>query len=234
MTDIPILFSAPMVLAMIDGRKTQTRRLAWGKPFGVDGVDDLGAQDLIRDGYKVSGMDDTEHRICWRPSRWQKAKAGDRLWVREAWRPGYGADWFREDLGRVPRPSDYDPKTTAIEYLADNGHELAGKNRPGIHMPRWVSRLTLELVEAPRIEPLQAISQDDAQAEGATFHDGRGIGHSGYRHDPTHGHVYRTPRESFQSLWSRVHGDEESWNGNPDVIVLTFKVHKTNIDRIAA
>ena len=71
--------------------------------------------------------------------------AGDRLWVREAWRPSYGADWYREDLGRVPSPRDFDPKTTAIEYLADGERELGGKNRPGIHMPRWASRLTLSI-----------------------------------------------------------------------------------------
>src|SRR5690606_30090952 len=80
----------------------------------------------------------------------------------------YDHDYYREDLGRCPRPSDLDPATAAIEYLADGERELGGKTRVPIHMPRWASRLTL-IVEAVRFEPLQAINEADAIREGVTL-----------------------------------------------------------------
>lgn len=83
MTDIPIMFSTAMVLALLAGRKLMTRRLAWKDPVSFyDPEDDQDAQapKLRRRGWKVSGRDDLDHRIGWPPTPWQKVKPGDRLW----------------------------------------------------------------------------------------------------------------------------------------------------------
>lgn len=225
MSDRPILFSAPMVRALLDGRKTQTRRLAWGKPFGVDGVDDLAAQDMMRDGFKVSGMDDTEHRICWPPTIWQKIKPGDRLWVRENFAhvggsdPGillYEATW-REDATRAgcdqPLP-DVPPKWT-----------------PCIHMPRKLSRVMLE-VTGVRVQRLHDLSEQDAIAEGAVedWADGLSVWYfpGGWTLKvKQHG---KTAREGYRWLWQALHGN---WDHNPEVVALTFTVTKANIDSLA-
>lgn len=144
---------------------------------------------------------------------WQ---VGDRLWVREAWRPSYSAEGWREDLGRVARPIDFDPKTTAIEYLADDEHELNGKNRPGIHMPRWASRMFLTVTER-RVQRLQEISETDAKAEGVS----RPFGICD--DDGT------TFVDGYGSLWEEIHG-LDSWDLNPWVCALTFTVEHRNID----
>lgn len=147
------------------------------------------------------------------------------LWVRESWRASYCSDLYREDLGRCPRPSDLTPGEI-VEYLADPGAtELGGKSRVSIHMPRWASRLTLE-VTAARREPLTEISESDAIAEGIQefafkcFAFNRGAGPS-----------YDTGRLAYAGLWKVLHG-EDSWKANPEVVAITFTVHKQNIDAL--
>ena len=170
MTDIPIIFSAPMVQALLDGRKTMTRRLAW----------------------EWREFPEIEQRLR-RSSLWQRAKPGDRLWVRETWRDG----------------------AMAVMYRADgNGGALATWRSP-IHMRRKDSRITL-VVTATKIEPLQKISHDDAVAEGVGI-----FPHS------------MSAQKRFKELWESLHG-ADSWSGNPDVVAMTFEVHRQNIGRKAA
>jgi hypothetical protein len=213
-TDHPIIFSAPMVRALLDGRKTMTRRLAWGKPVGVD-VDEEAARDLRRDGWKVSGPDDTEHRIAWRRSPWQRVQPGDRLWVRETWRTGCFFD--------SRKPSDIDV-AAPISFDADglrNG--LSGKTRVAIHMPRWASRLTL-IVTGTKIERLHDITVVEAMKEGI----GRrvepvdGVPTTIYSDDFDIG-ASECPRDHFRLLWIWLHG-KESWDANPEVVAITFAV----------
>lgn len=209
-TDRPIIFSAPMVRALLAGRKTQTRRLA------------------------ISPL--------------RRVVVGDRLWVRESFRVGYGADWYREDFGRAPKPKEMDPATTAVEYLCDGERELSGKSYPSIHMPRWASRLTL-IVEDVRIERLRAISEGDATAEGVErgehpiTNDVDGwkdysIIHAGPHKGKRHPHAiapWKNARLSFQSLWETLHQKPgERWEDDPTIVALTFRVIHSNIDRIAA
>lgn len=189
----PIIFSAPMVRALLDGLKTQTRRLA--------------------------------------TSPLRRCEVGDRLWVREnAWIcPPRWTETPQNPMG---------PERQEVAYQADDRRgdtaEAAGayglKLRPSIHMPRWASRLTL-IVEAVRVEPLQAISEADAVAEGIEFVT-----------ETASGKFYRNYRGgqcplmawgSYRSLWESLHG-EENWSANPDVVALTFRVERGNIDRIAA
>lgn len=207
MSTTPIIFSAPMVLALLEGRKTMTRRLAW-QPYKK-------LPKMLHPLARLIGG------ITHKPSPWQSVKPGDLLWVREnvaivgGGDPGtaiYAANW-RED---------------AVARGLDNIPDDPPKWIPSIHMPRWASRLTLE-VTATKIEKLQAISEADAQAEGAMFHNGGQTGHSGWRHD--YKDVFVNARYSFAALWMSLHGDA-SWHASPEVVALTFKVHKCNVDQV--
>lgn len=180
MTERPILFSAPMVRAILEGRKSQTRRLANRRAAIVH--------------------------------------PGDRLWVRESWRAAEAHD-------RLP-PRDIERESAVVYYEADqlkSAWEL-GKLRPGIHMPRWASRLTLE-VEAVRIEPLQAISEADAIAEGVHLIAAWNTEGPNFYMIKTSaiGSINQpTARETFSLFWQHLNG-EESWAANPEVVVITFR-----------
>lgn len=141
MADRPILFSGPMVRALLDGCKTQTRRIL-KEPYGT---------------MEIVGEE-------WRPIH-TKVKARDRLWVREAWR----CNGWATDLATIFYAASEGDGYTAMceQYPVANKPPLritAGW-RPSIHMPRWASRMTLT-VTAVRVERLQDISEDDAAAEG--------------------------------------------------------------------
>jgi hypothetical protein len=149
MRDIPIPLHAWEVLALLDGRKTQTRRLAWREKECPGGpINDGGGQ-----------MDYIEPSIVRTPSPWQRVQPGDRLWVRETWQL-YGM----EALPDRERPIFYRADDDARE-----GHATPPdlKWRSSIHMPRWASRLTLAITDV-RVQLLHEISEADAQAEGTT------------------------------------------------------------------
>lgn len=221
MADRPIIFSAPMIHALLDGRKTMTRRLAWRDPIAVP--DD--AADYWRGrGARVSFADDTDTRLTWLPSPWQRVQPGDRLWVREAW----ATHWANDNLA----PSDISPMHWSVRYLADDHVRRARdgslaevgqckKGRPSIRMPRWASRLTLT-VTAVRVEHLQDISEADAVAEGA-YPPPAGTDDDGMRYDAG------TSRDGFRGIWNSLHG-EGAWAANPEVVAITFSVDRRNID----
>lgn len=188
MTDYPVIFSAPMVLALLAGRKTQTRRLAWSA-----------SEKAIASGAKK------------RPSSWQKVAAGDRLYVREA---------ITRSGGLIQYMADH--KTSNHLWPASWQRDTA----PGMHLLRAASRLTL-IVEATKVEPLQNIAAEDAKAEGVE-------GWSGDWFETGFGCIPSTnvpARTQFAGLWKQLHGPD-AWEANPDVVALTFRVVKENIDRI--
>lgn len=174
--DRPIIFSAPMVRALLDGRKTQTRRLAWGTPFGVDGYDDLAAEDLRREGFKVSGPDDTERRLAWPATHWQRVRPGDRLWV-------------RENFAR--------PNGSVVRYVATDD-VIGCRVTSSMRMPRNYSRLTLT-VTATKIERLQTMTTRDARAEGMPP-----IKVTAGCNDPSG--IDRAFINQFAVLWDELHG----------------------------
>lgn len=133
---------------------------------------------------------------------------GDQLWVREAWST-------HERFDYVP-PAQL--TTISINYLADGKIET-GKGRPSIHMPRWASRITLEITGV-LLEHLKDISEEDAKAEGAIYHDGHGIGSNGWRH--AYERVHSEAKISFAELWDSTR-DSECWDENPLVWVIEFK-----------
>jgi hypothetical protein len=215
-----IIFSGTKVryiLTQPPGTEIQTRRFlheASGTFWGHAAYRPAFRLDGTWGWYVIDSGEDAYHAPAF---RCRYGVPGDRLWVRETWCPIPDAK---------PRGYFLDPewKDRRFFYSADNNKPTwAPTWRPSIFMPRAASRLTLELIEV-RVQRLQEISEEDAKAEGALWHDGGGVGHSGYRHDPNHGYVWGTARESFGCLWERINGRRShGWDSNPYVWALTFR-----------
>ena len=227
MKERPILFNAPMVRAILDGRKTQARRLApitdlnikthsdgfvtWGVSFTKTINGSLGSYS----GGRVS-VDQASRIIA--SQFCQYGRPGDRLWVRETWARDDedGAVMFRADCGFGGDADDW-------QRCIDDGAPRY-RWRPSIHMPRNLSRILLEIVSV-RVERLNDISEADAIAEGVE----RVVVGTGWRRycDPDSEEAGVPPcgdaRHSFRSLWWFING-EESWNTNPWVWVVEFKL----------
>ena len=208
----PILMSAPMVRALLAGTKTQTRRIVKPQPNARCTEAFVGCDGIWRFSWPTarSPMSSAADDV-----RCPYGKPGDLLWVKET--------------------AHYGPNRVA--YSADNAPLAKGETvdgwgpkRSSLLMPRWASRLTLEITEI-RVERLQDITEADAKAEGAAFHDGRGIGHSGWRHD--YRDVHATAASSYRRLWNEINGPG-AWDANPWVWALTFKVHTANVDAVLA
>lgn len=213
----PILFSVKMVRAVLNGRKTQTRRLVNARHpitfIGSAGEED----DPSKWGYFFDGPDHNGYMVLGRghDDRHNHGSIsipcpygvpGDRLWVRETWGLhafGDETDWERGSIrGCTERElrGQYD-----ITYRADWGPIQEGCCwRPGIYMPRWASRITLEST-AVRVQRLQDISDDDARAEGVDIG-----GHPHYR-------------SAFAELWGRINDKRAPWDTNPWVWAITFR-----------
>ena len=197
MRERPILFSAPMVRAILARGKSQTRRIVKPGPAGVP--------DPI-DGYAFNGhalVREDGASLSVYPIRCPYGQSGDRLWVREAWRVCAEAD--------AVKPLDMDA-AYRVWYEADAPHQQGfGRRRPGMFMPRWASRITLE-VTGVRVERLQDISEADAMAEGV---DEWARGACG---DPD----ALDALGKFELLWCSING-RASWDANPWVWRIEFK-----------
>lgn len=199
-----MIFNGEMVRAILDGRKTQTRRVMKVQPSDGfhpthNGYDlDLNAHwytpgVVDKNGYlqpakkDVFGVaDENEGYAC------PFCAVGDRIWVRETF---------------SPVPDHEEPAgCSAILYAAD-GNGPYGKWVPSIHMPRWASRITLEITGV-RVERLNSISDSDASKEGCCIADME----SG-----------DCLSDVFARLWTSIYG-EGSWQANPWVWVIEFKV----------
>ena len=215
MTDRPIIFSAPTIRALLDGRKTMTRRILKPQPDhppGFDGWIGFSALCPARH-YEMRGYDeDLGPIIRHRPLRFWN---GDRIWVRENWGHSHDGIWSISDA-RLCGPG-------GALYAAD-GHEHV-KWFPSIHMPREFSRLTL-IVESVKVERLKDISESDASAEGFP------LTHDGKPYDPPPSDSWQGyARASFYLTWSALHGPG-SIEANPWVAAISFRVVKSNIDAI--
>ncbi|MGY2204598.1 hypothetical protein [Pseudomonas tolaasii] len=183
----PILFRGPMVQAILSAQKTVTRRVL-KMPHGLWETSATGELLPI-------------------PGKCPYGKPGDRLWVREAWQ----ADAQVNEI----KPSDLS-QGEPIRYPADGAVRhtgcsmiTPGKTRPSIHMPRWVSRILLEITDV-RVEQLHAITNEQCSAEGA-----RG------GHGSIPGYIYNaTVQEHFRYIWESTGGD---YFANPWVWVINFK-----------
>jgi hypothetical protein len=225
MTDRPILFSAEMVRAILDGKKTQTRRAMkvqpWPEatvevgPYHPHRIDRNGESQpgpavfgAIWDHQDIVNGGDAGLRCPY-------GAPGDTLWVRETWCKG-------ADDGRQV------PLRMATLYRADGEHVTLSDGdgftqtnrdgseklpwRPSIHMPRWASRITLRITDI-RVERLHDITEDDARAEGCPYPTewaGRFVDRD------------ETAKTWFKSLWNKINGPG-AWEANPWVWVVAFE-----------
>lgn len=236
MSDHPIIFSAPMVRALLDGRKSMTRRLAKGPA----------CKSLA-----CYARNPIYGRPHYHASAWQRVRPGDRLWVRET--PVPSSTGFEYDTPDDDCIDLSDLNSEQIEFWNKRAGDDPNDSRrvSPIHMPRWASRLTL-IVTATKIERLQSISPEDAVAEGLKKLSKDAAGQEARGFSPTwkyglpepdglpgpqgwQWHEWRiSPIDAFQKLWESLHGDgswdEGSWDENPEVVAITFRVIKANID----
>lgn len=202
MTDRPMLFSAPMVLAILSGRKTQTRRLV-KRPAECPG-------DYILKPEALVAPDAVwwQHPEFDRVGRSQESRyrVGDRLWVRENFTI-VPATAYRMSEGVQQTVNPGDPDEAAI-YAAGWDRSIP-KWKPCIHMPRWASRITLDVVDV-RVERLNDCSEADAIAEGTQEPALARIVGAGW-----------SERDMYARLWEHING-AGSWAENPWVWVYTF------------
>lgn len=229
-----ILMSAPMVLALLDGRKTQTRRICKPQPHSVGdhfSTRSHGTLMIRRPGEEA-----------WKPVPCPYGKPGDLLWVRETW-----AQPTSLDPGPVFYRADY-PRCVPAKYENVPQDPDVIRWSPGIHMFRWMSRLTLRITDV-RVERLQEISEPDALAEGVTMPElereefdaslcarcGGTLLYmsvaNGGAHFDTDCTDCSTARDRYRHLWNFING-ADSWAANPWVWVLCFDVIKANVDQV--
>jgi hypothetical protein len=230
MKERPILFSGPMVRALLAGAKTQTRRLMKPQPDPlpagqprISPYDDSGfhwASDKCR---SMVDLGTAAHLSPY-------GSKGDRLWVRETWsqsaRSVYPCPqcWYRADYGKHDDPAreqlNHDRGCTGNQancFACVAEREGKFVWRPSIFMPRWASRITLE-VTSVRVERLQAISEEDAKAEGVHHSAAATAKQSTI---DTHG---MTPcRAAFAALWEQINGKKAPWSSNPFCWAISFR-----------
>lgn len=222
----PILFSGPMVRAILDGRKTQTRPLVkpqpkahaceGGWPQHMDRMED-GSWCLYCGACGWSGG--------W---RCPYGVPGDRLWVRESVLLSADRDGHWATYSATPRtckdysgavwdiPNDQ-PTPTADELVASG----EWRRRPSIHMPRWASRITLEVTDL-RVQRVQETTESDARAEGIIerdtpdeFSERSVVARDGKR--------YLSVGSAWAALWDAINGKRAPWSSNPWVWAVTFR-----------
>jgi len=247
----PILFSGPMVRALLEGRKTQTRRVLKPQPEIFQTSEGPCEVSINTCDYRSRprlqlGRVITKQEIPY--------AVGDALWVREQiWQAspypgtlpcGEPDESCRWSSRLVHYAADGDPPNCHNRHYGPDG--LRGgmfaapdpyatwQKRPSIHMPRWASRLTLE-VTGVKVERLQDMegqhpSDSDAIAEGVNaIHHGDGAYYYSAFRDHPDGQNYCDPADAFRELWDSING-AGSWDSNPWIVAVTFTVHQQNVD----
>lgn len=240
MKEKPILFNGEMVRAVLEGKKTQTRRPVKVQPS-------CASYDTIHTLMSTTASDEKRHVG---KHRWGNGsiehplrdniyfscpfgRAGQRIWVRETWRAYYDPELltsyqFRADMGVYKPPVGVWDECNGM-WAEQNSGDVpgeGGKWKPSIHMPRCASRITLEVTNV-RVERVQDISEEDAEAEGIErlssmpefFHVYYPLGKRNGRR------CCSTARASFRHLWDIIYAERGyGWDVNPFVWVCEFKV----------
>ncbi|WP_421412624.1 hypothetical protein ACOMDM_13660 [Serratia plymuthica] len=226
MKERPIIFNAEMVRAILDGRKTQTRRIIQERHLYSGGREAGNWPVHMPEG------DEGEKARLWAANNSPFGQVGDRLWVRETFailgnEDGCPIDWDgnlikgdEKHAARIYKASCWqDPGNYGLWSIPDRDIQYEGTWRPSIHMPRWASRILLEITTV-RVERLNDIGEKDAKAEGVkpagdllpdysdTFLTPKGD--------------FATAQVAFKRLWESIYG-EESWQDSPWVWVIEFK-----------
>ena len=198
MKEHPILFNSEMVRAILDGRKTQTRRVVKGNKNPVDDM----LNGLIEfDGEKAIFAHQTHaDNYTTQSIKCPFGKVGDRLWVRETWR----------------QPEDFEGYDRGAVLYAVSEMDAGAKWKPSIHMPRYASRITLEITDI-RVEKVQDINEENCLKEGIEKYFDDGVyyygeydkGHCDYKH-------------VFKTLWDSMN-KKHTWESNPYVWVIEFR-----------
>ena len=205
MKERPILFSAPMVRAILDGRKTQTRRVVKPQPANGCIYQMNGARDKAvhwdGKGCFVPPTPKSENHLLPCPY----GQHGDKLWVRETWQGFCRTSYEYDEWESMQSPKDrYEGNYTPV-YRAD-GKNFPEKWFPAIHMPRKYCRIEL-VIKSVRVERLNSISDADALAEGV---------------DQTNTSLKGYATERFKRFWESIN-NPGSWAQNPWVWVIEFE-----------
>ncbi len=212
----PILFSAPMVRAILAGIKSQTRRIVKPQPY-VDGMGNFcwNGSNFGQDfkGPRVQAIASPVPSSKTKRVHCPYGRPGDVLWVREA-------HWWYED-SHDPVTGYFPPPLTIedVEYRADGNSDRRCWRSP-IHMPRWASRIDLRITDV-RVERLQDISPDDAKAEAAPCYV-CGNPMTGLGDDDCYCFRRRPDATDFRNAWEFINGPG-SWDANPWVWVVEFE-----------
>jgi hypothetical protein len=219
MAERPILFSAPMVRALLAGQKTQTRRVAKCSGYDLGGFAFTHLYDQPNNILQASfeTLTPRDDGIQWVSFACPYGKPGDRLYVRETWRS-------TGDGGRADYLSPNKMQPHKVWYDADGpapADECVGKTRVSIHMPRWASRILLEIVSV-RVERLRDITEADIYSEGAITEEWLEWREDANNIGMPSGSTIESERDVWQRLWSSINGSD-SWDANPFVWVVEFK-----------
>lgn len=213
-TERGMIFNGEMVRAILDGRKTQTRRIIKWKQTRFT---EIGERE---DGSKWPWSEDAEHACdFWHPCPF--GAVGDRIWVREAFRVHSRATDVATLVYKASERNSWTEQTHRVPVAVCNKPATPEKWTPSLHMPRWASRILLEITGV-RVERLNAISEEDAEAEGIdmeALYDSQDC----YDCIADHNMTGRpTVTGAFKYLWESIYG-EESWKANGWVWVISFK-----------
>lgn len=209
--DRPILFSAPMVRALLDGRKTQTRRIlkpqppSWIYPDERPGYSCMTPKGHIEFRGRYVDPDGVDHGPAAKFVKLPYAK-GDRLWVKETWTHTGTGVWQTGDVHHA--------RDGRVAYRATEDIPGAGWF-PSIFMFRKFSRLTLVVTDV-RVQRLSDCSEVDAIQEGVTLIEGS----------------LEDPVDAYAVLWDNINGSG-AWKANPWIVAVSFEVHRGNIDQLA-
>ncbi|EIX9454481.1 hypothetical protein ML043_004787 [Klebsiella pneumoniae] len=238
-----MIFNGEMVRAILDDRKTQTRRIVKAADGAVKFCKewDINGEEIF---VVLGEKDHTGMNPVLGAISCPFGAVGDRIWVREAYRfPASLDDVSPTGVGEMAVATGYRKPWAPTFYeftgtFSDGwkGFETppkvsdAGKLRPSIHMPRWASRILLEITDV-RVERLNAISPEDAESEGLECTNFTGFGDEpglpsypepDVYFDPLKKQWKEYPPEAFAGLWESIYG-EGSWQANPWVWVIEFK-----------
>lgn len=220
MRERPIIFNADMVRAVLDGRKTQTRRVMKVQPESNQlGLLRITASTNRSDigKYHWAESNATGNHVRSKLFACPYGAVGDRLWVRETFRVHSRATDLATLVYKASEQQSWTQQTHRVPIEKCNKPAVVDKWTPSIHMPRWASRITLEITGV-RVERMYDISEADARAEGVEQLRG-----GFWRHyQPGWTQHQLSARGSFVTLWKSIYG-EESWQANPWVWVIEFK-----------